>query len=195
MAEQFNNNQGFLEKDYYQLFEDVYHQYKELYFRYILKFVCDYHTAEELLQEVFLKIAANLQNLKDRTKAKSWGFQITVNACRQWYRKKKKEKLSFVPHLDVLPQTVIVREEKDNSSQEGLSVIREIIQDLSCDERNIFIMKYWEKQSYHEIAEVLHMSQRTVRRRLKKAVSRIIQVLKKKNVLSGKYYNFKEDGL
>lgn len=189
------NNDEKTNKDYYQIFEAIYHKYKKIYFSYILKFVCNYHTAEELLQEVFLKIAENLPALKDQTKVKSWGFQITANVCRQWYRKIKKERINFMEQLDIIPQSAIVKDETSDKSSNGLVVINKILQDLSYEEKNLFILKYWEKLNYEEIAGIVKMSQRTIRRRLKSIATKVIHILRKKNILKGKYYNFNENEL
>lgn len=56
---------------------------------YIAKRVNDRMLAEDILQDVFLKIHANLGNLKDSARLQSWIYQITRNAIVDHYRKHK----------------------------------------------------------------------------------------------------------
>lgn len=66
--------------------ESIWKAYHDQLLRFILKRVSDKATAEDILQNVFIKILSNIDSLKDSTKMKSWLFQITRNAIIDHYR-------------------------------------------------------------------------------------------------------------
>nr|WP_321353776.1 RNA polymerase sigma factor SigZ [uncultured Draconibacterium sp.] len=76
-------------KDYTHI-ESVWNEYYDQLLHFIRKRVSDKATAEDLLQNVFLKMLTNIESLKDSTKIKSWLFQITRNTIVDHFRKAKK---------------------------------------------------------------------------------------------------------
>lgn len=70
--------------------ESIWNEYYDQLLLFILKRMPDKATAEDILQNVFLKILTNIEALKDSTKMKSWLFQITRNTIIDHYRKSKK---------------------------------------------------------------------------------------------------------
>ena len=79
-----------MEKKEHIHIESIWNEYYDQLLRFILKRVADKATAEDILQNVFIKILTNINSLKDSTKMKSWLFQITRNAIIDHYRKSKK---------------------------------------------------------------------------------------------------------
>ena len=69
--------------------ESIWKDYYDHLLIFILRKVPDKGTAEDILQDVFIKILSNLDSLKDSTKLKTWIFQITRNAIIDHYRKSK----------------------------------------------------------------------------------------------------------
>ncbi len=57
--------------------------------RFIFKQVKDSHIADDILQDVFLKVNSKIDTLKDDTKLSSWIFQITRNSVNDYFRSKK----------------------------------------------------------------------------------------------------------
>ena len=82
--------------------------------RFIHKRIEDSSVAEDILQEVFIKIHSRIETLKEDTKLKSWIYQITRNTIIDHYRKRKEP--SELP--ESLPELV--------SSPEGNDVVEEI---------------------------------------------------------------------
>jgi len=69
--------------------ESIWEEYYDHLLMFILKKVPDKSTAEDILQDVFIKILSNIDSLIDSTKLKNWIFQITRNAIIDHYRKSK----------------------------------------------------------------------------------------------------------
>jgi len=170
--------------DSFRIFEDFYHKYKNMYFNYILKFTNNYDTAEDLLQESFIKIADKFHTLKDPSKFKSWGFQIVANTCRDWYKKVKREKVVYTENIENFEEKHDPVEE-ETSTGEVKKMIDGILGSFLPDEKEIFILKQYERMNYEEIAGALNLSKRTVRRRMKSAVVKVKAELTRMNFAAG----------
>lgn len=172
--------------------EKFYHKYKLDYFKYILKFTGDYDVAEDLLQEVFIIIAEKFYTLRDIDKFKSWGFQITANVCRQWYNKRKKENLIQTDDIDKITNKKITVNQ-DTPTGKLREIINSLLNTIDHEEKEVFILKYYENMYYDQIAKILGLSKRTVRRRMYSASEKITKRLEKSRIVVGKNFSF--DGI
>ncbi len=173
-----------------QVFQKLYHQYKNLYFNYILKLINNYETAEDLLQESFLKIAKSLHTLKDKSKFRSWGFQIVSNTCYDWHKKIRKDTVIYTENIEKIEDKKIIIKE-DTPVKNITEIINEILNTFEYEEKEIFILKQYEKMNYREIAKTLGLSKRTVRRRMKSALVKLIVELERLKFVRGNYFNLK----
>lgn len=176
------------EKEFFQIFHELYHQYKKIYFSYILKLTRNYHTAEDLLQESFIKIAKKFSTLKDIKKFRSWGFQIVANTCRDWYKKVQREKTVYVENIEEYEDKLEIIKE-DTPVKEIMKVINKILNTLEYDEREVFLLKQYERMNYKEIGDTLNLSQRTVRRRMKSSLVKLISELERMRFVVGENFN------
>ena len=72
--------------------EDVYVAYKSSLFNLTYRFTGDLSIAEDLLQDIFIKIFTNIKRLRSPEAFNSWLYRIAVNTCMSFARKKKKNK-------------------------------------------------------------------------------------------------------
>ncbi|MFC1742487.1 RNA polymerase sigma factor SigZ [Candidatus Riflebacteria bacterium] len=78
-----------------QIIEAIWNEYHLVLYRFIQSRVSNVHTAEDILQDVFLKIQRSIHKLREKSKLKSFLYQITRNTIIDHYRTRKKtEKLS-----------------------------------------------------------------------------------------------------
>ena len=87
--------------------EDIWKIFEDRLKSFVLSRISDEMAAEDILQEVFIKIHSNIDRLKDDSKIQSWIFQITRNSMNDYFRSFKKAN----QHLPI-PEEV----EEDNSS-------------------------------------------------------------------------------
>lgn len=69
--------------------EEIWSQFNQILLNFIQSKVSNKHDAEDILQNVFIKIYKNLDELKSETKLESWIFQITRNEIIDYYRTRK----------------------------------------------------------------------------------------------------------
>lgn len=69
--------------------EEIYLEFNKSVFQYVFSKVKNKHTAEDIVQDIFIKINDNLKNLKEMKKIKSWIFTIARNSIMDYFRKNK----------------------------------------------------------------------------------------------------------
>ena len=142
--------------------------------------VGDFHTAEELTQDTFLKAYQKLATLKNPNQFAGWLYVIADRICIDWHRKRK-------PSMESLETTS--GEEIEESSyryyedeqREEASVehrqgrIRSILEKLPESERTVVTLYYLGEMTYKAISEFLGVSPNTVKSRLQRARNRLRQ--------------------
>jgi RNA polymerase sigma-70 factor (ECF subfamily) len=127
-------------------------------------------SAEDVTQEVFLKIYNNLKDFKFRSSFKTWIYRITVNTSINAYRKKTKDltrKADYDKALRYVPAPGGVEEAVDRN--EDKEQIKSLLAKLNPGQRACIILREIEDLSYKEIAAALKININTLRSRLKRA--------------------------
>src|SRR5260370_41788506 len=101
--------------------------------RFILKRIQDELSAEDILQDVFLKIHIHIDTLREVDKLQSWIYQIARNAIHDYYRMHK-----ATPEL---PEMTYMPEDRfDDVVSELIHCIQKLIDDLSVVYRQALIL-------------------------------------------------------
>jgi len=132
--------------------------------------------AQDLTQEVYLKVYRNIGTLKDLSLSKFWLFRITRNTCLDFIRKHRLNRLSSL-EPDLEPKELRTPESQ-MIFQEQLRALKVSIQRLPKKLRDVFILKEYGELSYQEIAEVLKIKEGTVPSRLTRARQAIMNQMK-----------------
>ena len=165
--------------------------YKRIY-NFSYKFFMDHDLAMEVSQKTFISMCRNLAGLQDIARFKSWLYKIAVNYCREEARKKKGSRsLSF--------DVVWNREAEDSPKWESSSqryanpdsqyqqaelsdILQQALYELSEEQREVVIMKEYEGLKFREIAEVLNISENTVKSRMYYGLDGLKKILERKNI-------------
>ena len=157
-------------------FEDVYNEFNEKIGRYLQRMVGK-NDAEDVTQEVFLKIDKALNGFEGKSSLSTWVYRIATNTAIDKIRGRSscQEKVS----LDTAGDEGINIEEKSLSAEreairnEMTECIREFIDRLSTDYRTIIILSEIKDLKNQEIADILEASLDTVKIRLHRARTRL----------------------
>lgn len=71
-------------------FENIYDAYNEMVYNVALNYVQQIEDAEEITQDVFLKVFKRIKNFDGKSTLKTWVYRITINASLDFIRKKKR---------------------------------------------------------------------------------------------------------
>ena len=138
----------------------------------------DFHTAEEITQDVFLKVYKKLSMLKNPNQFPGWLYVIATRRCLAWLRKKKFPTKS----LDAMSTTELeelcyVHYETEHGNATAVEYKRELVkrllQKLPESERTVVTLYYLAEMTSEEISTFLGVSPNTVRSRLHRARKRL----------------------
>ena len=138
----------------------------------------DFHIAEEITQDVFLKVYKKLSTLKPPEQFPGWLYVITTRHCIAWLRKKRQPTSS----LDAMPAPELEElcyAQYEASRGEAIAVerqreiVKQLLQKLPESERTVVTLHYLAEMSCEEISEFLGVSPNTVKSRLHRARKRL----------------------
>ena len=138
----------------------------------------DFHIAEEITQDTFLKVYQRLSTLKSPQSFTSWLYVITANHCKAWLRKKRTQTQSLenTSHTQ-LEKTAysgyIIAENKWRATETQREVVKKLLAKLQESDRTIITLYYLGGMTYDEISKFLGVSEATIRNRLYRARRRL----------------------
>ena len=133
---------------------------------FILKRVPDEPSAEDILQDVFLKIHTHIDSLRQEEKLQSWIYQIARNAITDYYRTHR--------HTPDLPETPYVPEDPfDDVVSDLLPYVKELVDSLPPDYRVALILTEYEGLTQRELAERLGISVSGAKSRVQRAREKV----------------------
>lgn len=143
--------------------------------KYVRRMAADEHTAEEVHQEVWLRIVRGLPDLRDPSKLVAWMFRIARYACLDRMRDRYSRRDSLGVDTDVDPDRL-----ESDARHMGLHVgldgladeVEELLQgllDLPTTEREVLTLFYLRELDLRQVAEVLEVPAGTVKSRLFRA--------------------------
>ena len=135
----------------------------------------DFHIAEEITQDTFLKAYQELATLKKPQSFASWLYVIAANNCSTWLRKKR---LPTEPLDDTRLQKAtysghVIAENERVTAEAQREAVKRLLAKLQESERTVITLHYFGEMSSAEIGAFLGVSANTVRSRLRRAQQRL----------------------
>lgn len=150
-------------------FKDIYSNYSQKVHRLCLGYTGDTMQADDLLQEVFIKVWENLEKFRGESQMSTWIYRIAVNTCLLHLRSNKKQ-----TKVDFEKSTLKISEET-NEKENQIQLLYKCISELNETDR-LIITLLLEEVPYPEIAEVTSISEGNLRvkiHRIKQQLSTI----------------------
>lgn len=142
-------------------------QYGDDVWRYAYALTKDYERSKDIAQEVFIRVHRKLSTFRGQSSFKTWLFAITRNIAMN------EMKSSYVRRIllfeNVRDSRPVQSAEDEYIGNQAASVIREIIMGLSRKLREVLILNLEHDLTTQEMAELLHISEGTVKSRLSRA--------------------------
>jgi RNA polymerase sigma-70 factor (ECF subfamily) len=153
----------------------LYERYKKPLFAYFFRIIQDREPSEDLVQSVFYRMLKYRKQYRAEGKFTTWMFGIAHNLAVDLFRKKG--------HVLVSKETIEAKNteiqhdaghmlEKD----EQLQLVRLSIRKLDFEKREVLILSKYHELKYKEIAEILNISENTVKQRVFRAIEELRRV-------------------
>jgi RNA polymerase sigma-70 factor (ECF subfamily) len=160
------------------VFDELYNKYHHDVFQFLFYMVKNRELAEDLVQEVYIRVLRSYERFEGNSSEKTWLFSIARNVAIDSFRKQKGWKQRLAEKFDWSVQQV-----KDHSPipeeialhQEEIGLIYQCLDYCTMDQRMVIIMRYIQELTIAETAQSLGWTESKV----KTTQHRALKVLKK----------------
>jgi len=131
--------------------------YQQRVYWHVRKMVIDHDDADDLTQEVFIKIHKAIGNFREDSQLFTWIYRIATNECLNFLNKKRRR--FFLPIEDINSQLSAKIDSSDTiSGDEIQKKLQKALLQLPDKQRLVFNMKYFDDLSYEAISEITKTS-------------------------------------
>ncbi len=155
-------------------YEALIHRYQSPVYNLVFRLLNDPADANDVVQEVFIKVFRNIGSFRSQSSLKTWVYRIAVNEAhnhRRWFSRHRRQEIG------------LERDEEERSYQETLSdtgpspfqsavdeearqILEDAMQSLSPTFRAAVVLRDVEDLAYEEIADILQINLGTVKSRI-----------------------------
>jgi RNA polymerase sigma-70 factor (ECF subfamily) len=170
-------------------FQALVERHRSMVYRVAYQFAGNHHDAEDIAQEVFIKVYRSLDRFRQDSQLSSWMYRIVMNACID--HRRRHSPVGAAPFGEEAEQKMLNTPEgrpgpEDNAYAGELGqVLESEIGRLPKGQRIVFVMRHHQGMKLCEIAVALGLAEGTVKRQLHAAVHRLRQALSQANVIAG----------
>jgi RNA polymerase sigma-70 factor (ECF subfamily) len=162
-------------------FQELVERYKKKVYYLANDIVGDHHDAEDISQEVFIKVFRFIKKFRKEAKLSSWIYQITVNTSIDMKRKKTKKTHVFMEEsqMERIHQAASLTGNSINTPEHRTETnmlqnrVEHLLDKVSPKERSVFVMRYYNEFKTTEIAETLNLSTNTIKSLLFRAKKKL----------------------
>ncbi len=160
-------------------FDELVTRYSDKIVNYVYKYIRDYHRAEEISQEVFLRVFKVRDRYEVRAKFTTFIYRIALNLSYNEVRDRNRRKTDPTDEFSDFKMKDTRTPEVLYERRETERIIHEEISNLKDKYRDVIILCDIEKNSYKEAARILDISVGTVQSRLSRGRMKLRQRLEK----------------
>jgi RNA polymerase sigma-70 factor (ECF subfamily) len=149
--------------------EELFERYAPALLKFADRMLGNRESAEEVTQEVFVKVISRAHQYDGRAAVASWLFAIAANACRD---KRRRDRRAAVVPLEAVGELPARGEgaEARMAGRERRAAVRRALEGLSEEQREALVLARYHGLPYSEIARVLGISVGAVKTRIFRAV-------------------------
>lgn len=161
-------------------FEKLYAAYQTRLFRYLLRMVGDTGTAEELTNDTMVAAWKAAGSFKGQSKPSTWLFAIARNKALNAMRGQHPVMVEVETAMAVAASSD--SPEKSVSRGSLNAVMKQALQELSAEHREVIELTFYQELSYQEIAEIMECPVNTVKTRMFYAKKKLQEVLEQRGI-------------
>ncbi|MCM8791294.1 MAG: RNA polymerase sigma factor [Candidatus Omnitrophica bacterium] len=161
-------------------FEEIYRATSGFVYNIALRITNNRDDADEVVQDVFLKVYRSLNGFGFRSSFKTWIYRIAANTAINYCKASERRSRGNVVYDPVAHDRLSADKSKEVlDKEEAGETVRRLLAALDPDQRACVVLREIEGMDYASIADVLRININTVRSRLKRAREKLLAIGKK----------------
>ena len=152
-----------------EAYTKLYLKYRQRVYAYCLRVLCDSAEAEDIFQEVFVRVYERSAQFEEERSLGGWIFTIAHNLCLNRIRDRKPQQNIEELGLPVMPP--------DDYGDNWQARIQWALEQLPVEYREAFVLREYEGLSYQEIAEILHSTMPALKSRIYRSKEKLRELL------------------
>lgn len=156
--------------------ETLIRQYGNDVLRTAYMYVKDIHSAEDIFQDVFIKVNQKLSTFEGNSSIKTWIIRITINTCKDYLKSAWNRRV--VPMMDYQEDSIVSETDYDEvESQDTKELIKKSVLSLPEKYKDVVLCVYFQDMSIAETAKALQIAEGTAKSRLSRAREKLKSIL------------------
>ncbi len=173
----------FQQNDTEQAFEILVQRYKNPLVNFVYRFLGDYETCLDVVQETFIKVFRYKNSYSTIAKFSTWIYTIAGNLARTEYQRRKRRKFFSINSYGENKETFEIPDERyrpDIATDSGIKdkIIQKALLKVSQAYREVVILRDIQGLSYEEISEIMGITVGTVKSRINRGRVQLQKLLK-----------------
>ena len=158
-------------------FEQVVRQYSEQLYWNVRRIVLTHDDADDVLQNVFMKVWTHLDSFHQDARLSTWLYRIAINESLDFVRRKKKQLVVSSDEQENAIANMLVAD-RYFDGDEAQALLQEAIAQLPDVQRTVFNLRYFDDMKYSDISQLLHTSEGALKASYHIAVKKISEFFK-----------------
>ncbi len=156
--------------------ETLMRQYGNDVLRTAYMYVKDIHTAEDIFQDVFIKVNQKLSTFEGNSSIKTWIIRITINTCKDYLKSAWNRRV--VPMMEYQEDAIVSETDYDDvEKQDTKELIKKSVLSLPAKYKDVVLCVYFQEMTIMDAAQVLNIAEGTAKSRLSRARQRLKSIL------------------
>lgn len=144
-------------------FEDLYEKYHTDLFQFVFYMVKDRQQAEDIIQEVYIKVLRSYDSFKGESSEKTWLFSIARHVTIDFFRKQKRKRNRILDFFDWGEKGHLIKDDKELPEEivllnDEIKKVYKYLDKCNIDQKSVIILRYIQSFSIQETADTLGWS-------------------------------------
>ena len=157
-------------------FSLLYERYSNKVYAKCISILKNEASAEDAMQEVFLKVMLNLSKFKGNSKFSTWLYSITYNYCIDQTRRNKKSLEKEVEDINKIGEHIEDEVDDQELLQVEVNRLKIILDEMEPSDKATLLMKYQDDMSIKEMCDVFDKSESAIKMQIKRAKEKFLRI-------------------
>lgn len=152
--------------------------YQERLYWHIRKIVITHENADDVLQNTFIRVYKGIVNFKEKSTLHTWMYRIAYNESMRFLERNSKKTHHRIEEISSSHLEIVFQDEHFDGDELQIK-LHKIVEQFTEKQKRVFQMKYFDNLSFKKIAQILDVSEST----LKSSYYTAVKIIEEKIVL------------